>query len=206
VNTPVVAAASTRVVKTRSVAHSCKKILVGSGFVVAPNRVLTNAHSVAGSDQTTVQIGDGPSYDARVVMDDPDMDVAVLYVPDLTAQPLQFADEPAAGGTDALILGFTGGGPLSAKSARIREEIKLNGPDIYHDKNVTREVYAIRGVVRQGDSGGPLIDVNGRVLGIIFGASSDDPETGFAMTASQVLPALANAAKLEPVPTGVCVH
>ena len=94
------------------------------------------------------------------------------------------------------MLGYPGGGSFMATPARIREVIQLNGPDIYRTTTVNREVYMIRGTVRQGDSGGPLIDLNGRVLGVVFGAAVDDPETGFVLTASEVARQMAQVRQL----------
>ena len=110
---------------------------------------------------------------------DPNTDISVLDVPGLQAPALSIAEGAAPNGTDAVILGYPGGGPFEANPARIREVIELNGPDIYRTTTVSREVYVIRGRVQQGDSGGPLIDVNGRVLGIKFGAAVEDPEHRF---------------------------
>ena len=132
-------------VKIRGVAPGCQKVLEGTGFVVAPNRVMSNAHVVAGSDTVTVE-SDGQTYDATVVSYDPNEDISILQVPDLPAAPLPFAEKPAVTGTDALVLGYPGGGDFAATPARIRETIELNGPDIYRTTTVTREVYTIRGV------------------------------------------------------------
>ena len=102
-------------------------------------------------------------------------------------------------------MGYPGGGNFEATPARIRETIELNGPDIYRNKTVTREVYTVRGTVRQGNSGGPLIDMNGHVLGVVFGAAVDDVETGFVLTAKQVQGELAGIGNTAAVATGVCV-
>jgi S1-C subfamily serine protease len=202
---PVVAEAAHSVVKIHTVAHACEKILEGSGFVIAPNRVMTSAHVVAGGDGMTVSVG-GEERAATVVSYDPKTDLSILDVPDLQAPPLAFAEAEAPKGTDAVIMGYPGGGPFAATPARIREVIELNGPDIYHTTSqVTREVYVIRGPVRQGDSGGPLIDLNGRVLGVDFGAALDDPDTSFVLTAKQVS-AQATVDSVQPVATGDCVR
>jgi hypothetical protein len=58
-----------------------------------------------------------------------------------------------------------------------------HGPDIYRTTTGTRETYTIRGAVRQRDSGGPIIDLDGKTLGVAFGAALDDPDTGFVLTA-----------------------
>ena len=200
----VVAETAHSVVKVRGVAHSCQKILEGSGFVIAPNRVMSNAHVVAGADTFTVSV-DGEDHDATVVAFDPVTDISILDVSGLQAPPLEFDHETAPTGTDALVLGYPGGGPFVANPARIREVIELNGPDIYRTTTVTREVYTIRGKVGQGDSGGPLINRAGRVLGMNFGAAVDDPDTGFVLTAGQVYPQVIGPDTSPPVATGECV-
>ena len=108
-NDAVVAATRPSVVKIRGVAPSCQKVLEGSGFVVSPNRVMSNAHVVAGSDSVTVEV-DGQNYDAAVVSYDPNADISILDVPDLPSAPLAFADAPAPTGTDAVVMGYPGGG------------------------------------------------------------------------------------------------
>jgi S1-C subfamily serine protease len=201
---PVVAATRPSVLKIRGVAQSCQKVLEGSGFVVAPNRVMSNAHVVAGSDSVTVE-EDGQTYDASVVSYDPSADISILDVPNLPSPPLQFDMQEARTGTDAVVMGYPGGGDFNATPARIREVIQLNGPDIYHTTTVTREVYTIRGTVRQGNSGGPLIDRDGRVLGVVFGAAVDDADTGFVLTANEVAKQMARVGNTQKVPTGVCI-
>jgi S1-C subfamily serine protease len=113
--------------------------------------------------------------------------------------------QEAAEGTDAIVLGYPGGGDFTATPARIRETIQLNGPDIYHTTTVTREVYTIRGAVHQGNSGGPLIGKDGRVLGVVFGAAVDDPDTGFVLTAKEVDRQMQRAGNTAPVATGTCI-
>lgn len=200
----VVVATEPSVVKIRGVAPGCQKVLEGTGFVVSPNRVMSNAHVVAGSDGVTVEAS-GQSYDATVVSYDPNADISILDVPGLPAPPLAFADVPAPTGTDAVVLGYPGGGAFSATPARVRETIELNGPDIYRTTTVTREVYTIRGTVRQGNSGGPMVDRDGRVLGVVFGAAVDDNDTGFVLTANEVARQLAKIGNTAEVPTGACV-
>jgi S1-C subfamily serine protease len=200
----VVTSVQPSVVKVRGVAPGCQRVLEGTGFVVANNRVMSNAHVVAGSDSVTVE-SMGQTYGATVVSYDPNADISILEVPDLKAQPLSFAERPAATGTDALVLGFPGGGDFTATPARIRETIELNGPDIYHTTTVNREVYTIRGVVRQGNSGGPLINRGGDVLGVVFGAAVDDNDTGFVLTAKEVSQQMARVNDSQRVATGSCV-
>ena len=200
----VVGTARPSVVKIRGVAPACQKVLEGTGFVVAPNRVMSNAHVVAGSDSVTVE-AEGRKYDATVVSYDPDADISILDVPNLPQKPLVFAEQPAKSGTDAVVLGFPGGGEFAATPARVREIIELSGPDIYKTKTINREVYTIRGAVLQGNSGGPMINRGGEVIGVVFGAAVDDNDTGFVMTTNEVSRQLARIGNTARVPTGTCV-
>ena len=200
----VVGTARPSVVKIRGVATACQKVLEVTGFVVAPNRVMSNAHVVAGSDSVTVE-AEGKTYDATVVSYDPNADISILAVPDLPQKPLVFADQPAKTGTDAVVLGFPGGGDFAATPARVREIIELSGPDIYKSTTVNREVYTIRGTIRQGNSGGPMINRAGEVIGVVFGAAVDDNDTGFVMTTNEVSRQLAQIGNTVPVLTGTCV-
>ena len=195
---PAVATAKASVVRVRGDSPNC--VLEGSGFVVAPNRVMTPAQIVSGGESFTVEIG-GQTIDAQVVSYNPNRDLAILDVPNLQAPPLSFAAEEAEGGSDAILLGYPEGGDLAAIPARIREVIQLDGPDIYRTTTVSREVYTIRGGAK-GASGGPLIDRDGNVLGVSFGESIDDPDTGFALTANEIEPQLADLTNTAPVATG----
>jgi S1-C subfamily serine protease len=188
----------------RGVARGCQTMHEGSGFVVAPNRVMSNAHVVAGAVTVTVE-AEGQFYDATVVSFDPNADISILDVPNLPSAPLTFAEAGAQTGASAVVLGYPGGGDFAATPARIRQTVDLDGSDIYRTRTVTREVYTIRGAVRQGDSGGPMIDLTGRVLGVVFGAAVDDSETGFVLTASEVSRQLASLGNTQQVATGACV-
>jgi S1-C subfamily serine protease len=191
--------------KISGVAPSCQKALEGSGFVVAPELVMTNAHVVAGTDGVTVD-SLGTVLDADVVLFDPEEDVAILRVPGLQAPVLNFAPDPAVSGESAIVLGYPGGGPYTASPARVREVLNLNGPDIYRTGTVERQVYTVRGTVRQGNSGGPLVTENGQVLGLVFGAAVDDPDTGFVLTAAEIADELAQSMNAPvPVGTGACI-
>lgn len=110
-----------------------------------------------------------------------------------------FAEGVADSGTDALLLGYPGGGDFVATPVCIREVGELNGPDINRTTTVTREMNTIRGAMRQGDSGGPIIDLDGKALGVAFGAAVDDPDTGFVLTAREVAPQLAKVENTVPV-------
>ncbi len=202
---PLVNQLHASVLKVSGLAPSCQKALEGSGFVVAPELVMTNAHVVAGTEGVTVD-SVGTVFDAQVVLFDPKEDVAILRVPGLRAPVLNFASDPAVTGDSALVLGYPGGGPYTASPARIRETLNLKGPDIYRTGTVQRQVYTVRGSVRQGNSGGPLVAEDGQVLGLVFGAAVDDPDTGFVLTAPEVSDELEQSlASPVAVGTGNCI-
>ncbi|MCM2391183.1 MarP family serine protease [Streptomyces albipurpureus] len=187
VGSPVVARAKKSIVKVVGTAQSCGKVLEGTGFVFGERRVMTNAHVVGGVDEPTVQIGgEGRRYDAKVVLYDWQRDIAVLDVPDLKAKPLQFAEPDAKTGDSAIVAGFPENGDYDVRSARVRGRINANGPDIYHRSTVRRDVYSLYTLVRQGNSGGPLLTPDGKVSGVIFARSLDDPKTGYALTVDEI--------------------
>ncbi|MGB8651696.1 MAG: MarP family serine protease [Mycobacteriales bacterium] len=183
---PTVAAVRSRIFKITGVASSCSKRIEGSGFLFAPERVMTNAHVVAGVSKPHVEVG-GEQLSATVVVYDPDRDIAVLRVPGLRQAPLSFAGR-ARTGDSAIVIGYPQDGPFRADSARIRGTQDARGPDIYQRKTVVREIYALRARVRPGNSGGPLVATDGRVYGVVFAAAADDPQTGYALTADEVRP------------------
>jgi S1-C subfamily serine protease len=200
----VVANGERSVVKVLGAAPSCSRRLEGTGFVYADDRVMTNAHVVAGTRTVAVELR-GERYSGRVVVYDPERDLAVLYVPGLPAPAMPFAAREAPVGADAIVLGFPLDGPYNAQSARIRDVGPITGPNIYNSGDVNREIYTIRALVRSGNSGGPLVSPNGQVLGVIFAAAADDPNTGFAVTADEAGPvADAGAGRVERTGTGDC--
>jgi len=115
------------VLKIHARAQSCSRALEGSGFVISSQRVMTNAHVVAGTDQVAVETDRG-QLPAKVVYYDPETDVAILAVPDLTAKALPFASEDGKNGDDSIVLGYPLDGPYTASPSRISERIMLRGP------------------------------------------------------------------------------
>ena len=203
-NRPVVADVKDSVVKVSGIAPSCSRQIDGSGFVYAPERVMTNAHVLAGVSDPVVHAG-GEEYDATPVFVDQEVDIAVLAVPGLPEQALPFAQEPAGTGADAIIMGFPGGGPFYVGAARVRDRGEISGPDFRNTHTVLRDVYALNGIVRAGNSGGPLFATDGSVLGVVFASAIDDPNTGYALTALQVSDAArAGANATAEVGTGPC--
>ncbi|MGW6543847.1 MarP family serine protease [Streptomyces massasporeus] len=175
----------------------------GSGFVYAREHVMTNAHVVAGIDEPTVQIGGvGRTYEARVVLFDPQKDVAVLYVPGLKAPVLRF-DDDAERGDSAVVAGYPQDGDLNLQAATVANRVRATGQNIYNDGTATREIYSIRSTVRPGNSGGPLLTTDGRVFGVVFARSTSDAETGYVLTADEVASDARDAADATtPVDTG----
>jgi S1-C subfamily serine protease len=204
-NSPGYLAARNRVVKVDGTAPSCDRSIEGSGFVYAPQHVLTNAHVVAGVTQgPTVTTAGGTSMNATVVFYDPQVDIAVLYVPGLDLAPLQF-DDQAQAGANAVVAGYPLDHDFTAVAARIGGTQDAIGPDIYQTGQVSRQIFEIRARVQPGNSGGPLLSPSGSVYGVVFAAAVGDPGTGFALTASEVAAdANAGATQTNPVSTQGC--
>lgn len=164
--------------------NACGRGVEGTAFVIREDRLMTNAHVVAGVSEPKVLVGDR-TVDAEVVYYNPKVDVAVLAVPDLGIDPLRFGSG-AARNAKVAILGYPLDGPYNVQSARVRAQQKLRSPDIYGEGSVLREVYSLRGLIRPGNSGGPLVDTGGNVVGVIFAASVSDRDTGYALTPKAV--------------------
>jgi S1-C subfamily serine protease/uncharacterized membrane protein required for colicin V production len=208
-NSPVVAQVRQSVLKIRGKATQCSRALEGSGFVISPDHMLTNAHVVAGTSEVGVVMpgdnGHTRLKPARVVYFDAQVDVAVLYVPGLGLPALKIAPRTAAIAADALVLGYPLDGPFKVSPARVSGQIDLEAPDIYNARTVRRDVYAVRAVVRSGNSGGPLIAPDGTVYGIVFSEATNDPDTGYALTVPQIMLALNQGPNLvAATSTGTC--
>lgn len=203
---PGVQLARASTVKVTGTAPSCRRRIEGSGFVFASQKVMTNAHVVAGTEgDLQIEVGQ-EQRTGWVVYFDPALDIAVVHVPKLRAPPLEWATSAANFGDDAIVLGYPQNGPFRPTAARVRDVRDVRGPDIYNETTVRREVYTLRAEVISGNSGGPLIDVSGNVLGVVFAAALDDPDVGFAVTADEVAPAAdAGRSRTNRVSTGPCI-
>lgn len=190
------------VVKIRG-ANQCGRGVEGTGFVYAEDRVMTNAHVVAGVDDPEVSINGGTEL-ARVVLYDKELDIAVLAVDTGGAKTLGF-DNTSVAEDPVAIVGYPQDGPFDVQTARIRSMQNLRSPDIYGAGTVVREVFSLRGLVRPGNSGGPIVTPEGKVAGVVFAASVTDPETGYALTSKQVAAsARAGEAEESEKDTGDC--
>ena len=182
---PVVTRTRPSVLKITGEATGCGKRIEGSGFVYAPERLMTNAHVVAGVSRPMVQVG-SRRLEASVVLFDPGRDLAVLAVPGLDRPALAFDTATAPSGEGAIVVGYPRDGPFRPNAARISGDQRARGLDIYGERTVEREIYALRGLVEQGNSGGPLLSLRGEVYGVVFAAAADDRTIGYALTAQEV--------------------
>jgi S1-C subfamily serine protease len=201
---PEVRAAGRSVVKVLGTA--CGLGIEGSGWVAGNGLVVTNAHVVAGEDDTTVQLaGAGPRYDAQPVLFDPHDDVAILRVPALAQAPALRLRPDAPVGTAAAVLGFPENGPFDVRPARLGATTTVITQDAYGRGPTRRRVTALRGLVRSGNSGGPMVDGGGRVVGTVFAATTSGRERGgFAVPDSVVGSALGRVRG--QVGTGPCAR
>lgn len=176
--------------------RSCQGIGVGSGFVAGNNLVVTNAHVVAGMLHPYVQDANG-RHNAKIVGFDDDMDIAVLQVHGLAGKPLALSSQTAKVGTGGAILGYPGGGPLTAKPSVVIQHFTAISSDVYNEGTARRDVYALKSDVQPGNSGGPLIDDKGVVYGVIFARSTNYNNVGYAVSSPSVR-SIINKAVLTP--------
>ncbi len=197
---PDVLAAGGAVVRVLSTA--CGLGVEGSGWAAGPGLVVTNAHVVAGADDTTVTTQNGVELEASAVYYAPEQDLAVLRVgADLPTLPLATQRRV---GSSAAVLGYPENGPYALSPARVGETRSTVTEDSYGSGPVERPITALRGLVRSGNSGGPVVDSRGRVIGTIFAATTGGPPGGFAIPAELVSEALVRVG--QPVDTGPCTR
>ncbi|RPF23188.1 MarP family serine protease [Myceligenerans xiligouense] len=197
-------ASARSVARISGIAYACGKSSTGSGFVVAPDRVVTNAHVVAGVDRPVVELPDSPAREGRVVYFDPVDDLAVIAVDALAADVLDIAPTLATGDR-AVVQGYPYGGPFTSTSAGVLGVDTTRVPDVYGSGAAGREVYSLAAAVRPGNSGGPLLTTDGQVAGVIFARADSASDIGYAMTSAELLPVAARATELDaPVSPGRC--
>jgi S1-C subfamily serine protease len=184
----------------RVLGTACGLGVEGSGWVAGPGLIVTNAHVVAGEDDTTVTTPGGASLRATPLHYDPENDLALLHV-DADLPQLELAPDPSSG-TEAAVLGYPENGPYSVAPARLGETRDTVSEDSYGRGPIRRSIASLRGSVRSGNSGGPLVDDRGRVLGTVFAATTTGTPGGFAVPDGVVEEALRGP--LAPVETGSC--
>ena len=184
----------------------CGGIAFGSGFVAAPDLVVTNAHVVAGIAKPQVVDRFG-AYFAKVVYFNPNLDIAILRVTNLPDTPLNLATWALPDKDAAATLGYPGGGPLVADNAVIVDHLTAVGRNIYGQGVVTRNIYEIQADVQQGDSGGPLLSPSGKVAGVVFAKSVSQNDIGYAILINQVTQPIKQAeSQHQAASTGACTQ
>jgi S1-C subfamily serine protease len=188
-------------VKVEGVA--CRRVQEGSGFVLAPDLIVTNAHVVAGEDDTQVRLLDGTARDATVVAYDHRRDLAVLRVPNLGLPVLGQRD--ATRGDIGGVFGYPGGGPLEISPFNVADQINAVGTDIYDREQTTRQVLVLAAQLAPGDSGGALVDAEGNVIGVAFAVAPDRRNVAYALSLDELRAVLAASNLNTPASTGACL-
>ncbi|MET0479960.1 MAG: trypsin-like peptidase domain-containing protein, partial [Mycetocola sp.] len=197
--------AAASVVRITGNAPSCGTGSVGSGFVAADDRIVTNAHVLAGVTELVVEVPGELPKAGRIVYFDPVDDLAVVAVDDLDAAPLALAPTPGPG-TQAAFMGYPYGGPFSAQASEFLGNGSTPVVDIYGGSPVAREISTLAANVQQGNSGGPLLTIDGAVAGVIFAKSDATANIGYALAMEEVLPVITQAPELtDAVASGSCV-
>lgn len=205
VDTAALNAAAASVLKITGTAFQCGQNQTGSGFVVEPGRVVTNAHVVAGVSQPVVQVPGG-ALPGRVVYFDPVRDLAVLSVAGLDIAPLELGATLSAGDS-AAFAGYPAGGPFQMRPATIQSLSKVLVQNIYGADPTPLDIYQLAANVQQGNSGGPLLDEHGRVVGVVFAKSTENIPVGYALTLAELRPVVQKADTLsQPVSAGQCTR
>jgi len=203
---PQLQAAAQAVARISGVAYACGTSSTGTGFVAAEDRIVTNAHVVAGVTDPVVELPDGTVRQGRVVYFDAVDDLAVIAVSDIDVAPLAIAG-PLATGDEGVVQGYPFGGPFSMGGARVLSVGAVDVPDIYSTASTPREIYALAAAVRPGNSGGPLLTSAGEVAGVVFARAESGEDIGYAMTPTEFGPVVDQAPSLtQPVSTGSCAQ
>jgi S1-C subfamily serine protease len=198
--------AAASVLRITGNAVACGQSQSGSGFVVAPERVLTNAHVVAGVSDAVVEVPGAGALTGDVVYFDPVDDLAVIAVPGLAAASLTLQGDLAVD-SEAVTLGYPFGGPFDSDPARVMSVDSVLVADIYGQSPTPRAVYTLAADVQQGESGGPLVSVDGRVAGVIFAKAANTANVGYALAMSEVTPVVEQAPDLSSaVDSGACIR
>jgi S1-C subfamily serine protease len=201
---PELNAAAQSVVRITGTAPACGQSQAGSGFIVAQDRVVTNAHVVAGVTEPVIETPGGQVIGGTVVYFDPIDDLAVIAVPGLSSPALVLADT-VVDGTDGVIDGYPFGGPFVTTAAEVLSVDTARVADIYNNTQNNREVYTLATTVNEGDSGGPFLTLQGEVAGVVFARAANTENIGYAMTMAELDPVAAQAAGLTtPVDSGSC--
>jgi len=198
--------AAASVLRITGNAVACGQSQSGSGFVIAPERVMTNAHVVAGVTEAVVEVPGAGALTGRIVYFDPVDDLAIIAVPGLAAAPLTLQGDLAVD-SEGVSLGYPFGGPFDSDPARVMSLGSVLVADIYGQSPTDRAVYTLAADVQQGESGGPLLSADGRVAGVIFAKAANTANVGYALAMSEVTPVVEQATGLTgAVSSGTCIQ
>jgi S1-C subfamily serine protease len=192
-------------VRIDGIAESCSAAMVGTGFIISPERVITNAHVVAGVKDPVVTLSNTKiQLGGKVIAIDRKKDVAVIYVPGLNGNKLTFIG-PATPNEIGFVVGYPNGGNLRTSAVSVSSEFESLGTDIDGNGETKRDVIVFGGDVRPGNSGGPLLNEQGQVLGVVFAADAENKNTGYALAPSEVAKLVSETASLmQEIETGSC--
>lgn len=200
------AVSRTKAAVVRIEGQGCGGVVEGTGFIVAPGLVATNAHVVAGIKKPYVQDANG-THTASVLWFNADLDFAVLRASNLAGPVLAFSNNLAENGTAAAVLGYPGGGAFTAGSAVVSDSFVARGRNIYGRGVTSREVYELKADIIPGNSGGPVINIEGKVIGVVFAQSTAYEHVGYALTSAKVQSDLRQAiSQNKTVGTGTCAE
>jgi S1-C subfamily serine protease len=203
--TAALTAAAASVVRINGTAYACGQNQSGSGFVISKDRIVTNAHVVAGVQQPVVQAPNGQTLDGRIVYFDPQNDLAIIAVSGLQAPVLSLGSTLNVD-DKAVVDGYPYGGPFTTGGAQVLAHSTENVENIYSNARTARDLYTLAADIEPGNSGGPLLEQNGTIAGIVFAKSSTDADLGYAMTNTVLAPVVQQAAALSaPISSGSCV-
>jgi S1-C subfamily serine protease len=188
----------------RITSFSCGGIVPGSGFVIAPGLVATNAHVIAGSKRPIIKYN-GSSYEGAPIYFDALLDLAILRVSGLHAPPLTLTSNNVQLNTTVAVLGYPGGN-YQVTPGIIRDTRATAGTNIYNLGSFDRGIYLVQAQVDYGSSGGPIILASGQVAGIIFSKSTEVKDTAYALTSAHISNALKQVKVSHTrVSTGACM-
>ncbi len=184
---------------------ACGTLVEGTGFVIAPFLVATNAHVVAGVEEVRID-QEGGRLIGQIAAYDPATDLALIRVPELAAEPLPLATGPGREATGE-VLGFAFDGEDRITPYRVAGEVTATGRDIYDEGQTRRQVLYLAAELDSGHSGAPLMSSDG-VVGMVFAVAPNDDRLAFALTADEVAGMMASAPVGDhatlPVDSGPC--
>jgi S1-C subfamily serine protease len=192
-------------VRIDGIAKSCSAAMVGTGFIIANERVITNAHVVAGVKDPVITLSNNSTQlGGKVIAIDREKDVAIVFVPGLTGEKLTFIG-PVTPYEIGFVVGYPNGGNLRTSAVSVSAEFESVGVDIDGNSEARRDVIVFGGDVRPGNSGGPLLNSQGQVLGMVFAADGQNENTGYALAPNELAKLISEKSlEIQEIATGSC--